>query len=78
MLPLSDRLSFSVKKVFFFLMVSLALQAAPCQAKEIDVELVWKFKDAGWIKVEVEQGNYTLKEAGKDKQTAMPFPAGSN
>ncbi|HHY26489.1 MAG TPA: SpoIID/LytB domain-containing protein [Desulfitobacterium dehalogenans] len=77
MLPFSDRLSFPVKKVFFLLMVAFVLQAAPCQAKEIDVELVWKFKEAGWIKVQVEQGNYTLKEVDKDKQIETPFPAGS-
>lgn len=63
--------------MLLFVIVALVAQATPCQAKEIDVELVWKFKGAGWIKVQVEQGNYLLKEVYKDNQTETPFPGGS-
>lgn len=59
----------SVRQIPFLLGISLGcllfssiVLAFPsrCQAKEIAVELVWKFGQTGWIQVTIEEGEYTL------------------
>ena len=65
--------------VYRFLFLCLALfilllsQAPPCQANEVSVELVWKLGQAGWVEIDVEQGDYQLIV---DK-TTLKFPTGS-
>lgn len=78
MLPFLDRLSFRVVVLSILLLWGLLFQADPCYAKEIEVELVWKFGGAGWVKVQIEQGNYLLKEVTKDAVPQTPYPAGSS
>jgi len=56
--------------VLFILLLS---QATPCQASEISVELVWKLGQAGWVEIDVEQGDYQLIM----DQTTLKFPKGS-
>jgi stage II sporulation protein D len=63
------RLSFC----YLCLIIAGLLQAPPCQAKVIPVELVWKFKQAGWVKIEVADGEYQLKL----NSITQAFPAGS-
>lgn len=55
------------------LLIVVLIQAAPCQAKEISVELVWKLGQAGWVQIDVEEGDYQLIV---DK-TTRTFPTGS-
>lgn len=47
------------QKVFLFTII-LALFFFPsiCLAKDIGVELIWKFPEAGWLEVEIRQGSY--------------------
>ncbi|AGA69947.1 SpoIID/LytB domain protein [Desulfitobacterium dichloroeliminans LMG P-21439] len=78
MLPFSSRWPFRGLVFAFFFIATLMIQVSPCQAKEIEVELVWKFKGAGWVKIQIEQGNYLLKEVNKDASTSTAFPAGSS
>jgi len=59
--------------LFLFLVF---LNAKPCLAQEIPIELVWKFKDAGWIGIQIEEGNYQLKELNQ-QASITSFPAGS-
>ena len=56
-----------------FLFILLLSQTKPCHANEISVELVWKLSQAGWVEIEVEQGDYQLIV---DK-TVLIFPKGS-
>jgi stage II sporulation protein D len=56
------------------LLILVLIQAAPCQAKEISVELVWKLGQAGWVEIEVEKGDYRLIV----DTTILKFPAGSS
>lgn len=51
----------------------ITCQTKTCQAKEISVELVWKFGQAGWVEIQVEQGSYQLI---LEKET-LDFPEGS-
>jgi len=55
------------------LLIFVLTQVKPCQAKEISVELVWKFGEVGWVEIEVEQGDYQLIVDA----TTRKFPAGS-
>jgi stage II sporulation protein D len=71
------RIVFRIVVRFPFLCMALFIlvlsQATPCQAKEVSVELVWKLGQAGWVQIDVEQGEYQLVV---DK-TTLKFPAGS-
>jgi SpoIID/LytB domain len=60
---------------FFFMAVFLAVfgQAAPCQANEVSVELVWKLGQTGWAEINVVEGSYKLIV----EKTIHEFPAGS-
>lgn len=58
-------------------LLSLTFGVTPCQGKEISVELIWKFHDAGWIQVQVQQGNYILKESRNALESGTSFPPGS-
>lgn len=75
-LPFGNRLSslFIVPMALFF---TLIIGAHPCQAQEISVELVWKFHDAGWVQIQVEQGSYILREIKQDTTSESSFPSGS-
>jgi len=55
------------------LLILVLMQAKPCQAKEISVELVWKLGQAGWIEIQAEKGDYQLIVDNKTQK----FPAGS-
>ncbi len=55
------------------LLILVLFQAAVCQAKEVSVELVWKFSQAGWVEIKVEEGDYRLIADG----TILKFPKGS-
>ncbi|MDQ7095507.1 SpoIID/LytB domain-containing protein [Desulfosporosinus sp. PR] len=59
--------------LFVTVFVLLIGQAKTCQAKEVSVELVWKFGQAGWVEIQVERGSYQLI---LDKKT-LDFPQGS-
>ena len=56
------------------LLILVLIQAQPCQAKEISVELVWKLSEAGWVEIVVEKGDYQLIV----DTTTRKFPAGSS
>ncbi|MDR3598963.1 MAG: SpoIID/LytB domain-containing protein [Desulfosporosinus sp.] len=56
--------------ILFILVLS---QATPCHANEISVELVWKLGQAGWVEIDVVQGDYQLSL----DTTTRTFPAGS-
>ncbi|MHB1653382.1 MAG: SpoIID/LytB domain-containing protein [Desulfitobacteriaceae bacterium] len=47
----------------FFLALSclFIFRPAPCQAKEVNVELVWKLGQAGWVEVVIQEGQYQLR-----------------
>lgn len=60
--------------LFVAALMLITCQAEACQAKEISVELVWKFGQAGWVEIQVEQGSYQLV---LEKET-LDFPKGSN
>jgi len=55
------------------LLILVLIQAKPCQAKEIAVELVWKLGQAGWVEITVEKGDYQLIL----DNTTRKFPVGS-
>lgn len=55
------------------LFIVVLIQAAPCRAKEISVELVWKLGQAGWVQIDVEEGDYQLIV----DNTTRTFPTGS-
>jgi len=57
--------------MLFILVLS---QATPCQANEISVELVWKLGQAGWVEIDVDQGDYQLIV----DTTTRKFSAGSS
>ena len=56
------------------LLLLVLIQARPCPAKEISVELVWKLGKAGWVEIEVEKGDYQLIMG----TTTLKFSAGSS
>lgn len=61
-LPGGNGLS-SLKKCILtvlFIFFLAFMNAKSCIAREIPVELVWNFKDAGWLGVSIEAGNYRL------------------
>jgi stage II sporulation protein D len=76
-LPFWNRLSLRFISLAFIVLLNLFLGATTCQGKEISVELVWRFHDAGWIQVQVDQGSYILKEGKQGIQNSTPFPTGS-
>lgn len=76
-LPFWDRLSFRLIIFSMILFVNLILGISPCLGKEISVELVWKFRDAGWVQIQIEQGSYRLKEINQGKSSESSFPSGS-
>ncbi|WP_445900292.1 SpoIID/LytB domain-containing protein [Desulfitobacterium sp. THU1] len=78
MLPFSNRYSLGGAFLALVFIATLMIQVPPCQAQEIEVQLVWKFKDAGWVKIQIEQGNYLLKEVNTDASTSTAFPAGAS
>lgn len=41
------------------------------------MDLVWKFKDAGWLQIQVEHGSYILKEVNRGVESGTSFPKGS-
>ncbi|WP_407307914.1 SpoIID/LytB domain-containing protein [Desulfosporosinus sp. SB140] len=59
--------------LFVTALILLICQAEPCQAKEISIELVWSYGQAGWVEIHVEQGSYQLI---LEKKT-LDFPKGS-
>lgn len=66
----------SVKRVPLFFVVLLCLIIAypsRCIGQEIKVNLVWKFRDAGWVQVQIEQGLYHFSRGSRLEQ----FPKGS-
>lgn len=80
-LPSCNRLSFrfllTALFLLFFLFINPFSGNHACHGKEITVELVWKFQDAGWIQIQVEQGQYTLKEVRQGAQSGTFFEKGS-
>lgn len=75
MKPLKKRLllsTFVFSWTLFFVFFSLGT----CKAEEIEVELVWKFKEAGWVLIQIEEGNYLLREPHKNSSPES-FPSGS-
>ncbi|MDR3288537.1 MAG: SpoIID/LytB domain-containing protein [Peptococcaceae bacterium] len=65
-----------VNKMTFilFLIAGSLLGAAECQAKPLDVELVWRFSQAGWLEIRVEEGAYRFD----DGQTEERLTAGAS
>ena len=63
---------FPFLQMIIFILILVLIQAKPCQAKEISVELVWKLGQAGWVEIEVEKGDYQLIV----DETIRKFPAG--
>ena len=65
--------------MYRFLILCLALfilllsQASSCQANQVSVELVWKLGQAGWVEIDVAQGDYQLIV----DTTTVKFPTGS-
>ena len=55
------------------LLVLGLIQATPCQAKTVSVELVWKLGQAGWVQIDVLNGDYQLVI----NNTTVKFSAGS-
>jgi stage II sporulation protein D len=76
-LPFWNKLSFNLVVIGLFVLFNLVFGAHPCQGKEISVELVWKFQNAGWIQILIEQGNYTLKESNQGISSQTSFPVGA-
>jgi len=56
--------------VIFILLLS---KTPSCQANEVSIELVWKLGQAGWVEIDVDQGDYQLNV----DTTTLTFPAGS-
>lgn len=76
-LPRKNGLSTLKKSLVLVFIISLVfLSAKPCFGQELSVELIWKFKDAGWIEIEIEEGVYQFKEF-KDGTTATSLTKGS-
>jgi stage II sporulation protein D len=73
-LPGQNGLSSFQKYILMILFLSLLfLIPKPCFAQTISVELVWKFKDSGWIEIEIEEGIYQLKEFREQiNETSLP------
>ncbi len=55
------------------LLIFVLIQVQSCQAKEVSVELVWKLGEAGWVEIEVKNGDYQLIV----DTTNLKFSAGS-
>src|SRR5690554_3993829 len=75
MKPLPKRLLLSTF-VFFWTLFFVFFSIGTCKAEEIEVELVWKFKEAGWVLIQIEEGNYLLREPHKNSSPEN-FPRGS-
>ena len=60
--------------IFFTALILFTVQAADCQAREVSVELVWHFGQAGWTQIQVEQGEYQLVMNGR----TVELPEGSS
>lgn len=76
-LPFWDRLSIRFISLLIILFLHLILGALPCQGKEISVELVWKFREAAWVQIQIEQGSYILRETIQGEKLEGSFPSGS-
>ncbi|NMA68369.1 MAG: SpoIID/LytB domain-containing protein [Desulfitobacterium sp.] len=76
MKPLQKRLLLSATLAFSLTLFFLIFSGGTCKAEEIEVELVWKFKDAGWVLIQIEEGNYILREPHNDSSLEN-FPSGS-
>ncbi|KLU66476.1 amidase enhancer precursor [Desulfosporosinus acididurans] len=66
----------SVRRWSFLLLATFLLlmnQVKICQAREISVELVWKFGQAGWVEIQAEQGLYQVVSG----TMTLNFPKGS-
>ncbi len=59
-------MKFYVKQKILLFIITLGLLLFPsvCLAKNIGVELIWKFPEAGWLEVEVRQGSYDFSYNG--------------
>ena len=68
------RLPVSRITVFLGVMVLNLLITSQCMAKEVAVELVWKFGQAGWLNITIEQGQYEITTASFKSE----FPGGSS
>lgn len=64
---------FSVQKCLLLVLLFLLFNARPCFGQEIPVELVWKFDNAGWIGIRIEEGNYKILQ----QSSTVSFPEGS-
>ncbi len=60
--------------VFLVVMVLNLLITSQCLAKEVAVELVWKFGQAGWLNLSIEKGLYEITTTSYRGE----FPEGSN
>ncbi len=62
-------MKFYVKQKIYLLIIILALFLFPsiCLAKNIGVELIWKFPEAGWLEVEIRQGSYKFSYNDTDQ-----------
>ncbi|GAB6155303.1 SpoIID/LytB domain-containing protein [Desulfosporosinus burensis] len=67
------RMVYRLPFLWMALLVLVLIQATPCQAEMVSVELVWKLGQAGWVQIEVEEGNYQLVL----NDTAVKFSTGS-
>ncbi|WP_425807475.1 SpoIID/LytB domain-containing protein [Desulfitobacterium sp. Sab5] len=75
MLPYVSRKNslLSVQKYLLLALLFLLFNATPCFGQEIPVELVWKFDNAGWLGIQIEEGNYQIHQ----QSSVTSFPAGS-
>ncbi len=76
-LPFWDGLSIRLITLLMMLFLNLIMGVYPCQGKEISVELVWKFREAAWVQIQVEQGSYILLERNQGVKSETSFPQGS-
>ncbi|HZK54422.1 MAG TPA: SpoIID/LytB domain-containing protein [Desulfosporosinus sp.] len=70
MIRITERLPF----LCTVLLILMLIQVKPCQANEISVKLVWKLSQAGWLEIQVEQGDYQLIM----DSTTLKLPEGSS
>lgn len=54
--------------LFAFLLAWSLVWPHSCLAKEIKVELVWKYGRSGWIEVQIEEGLYELRNSTQSRQ----------
>ena len=60
------------KALLFIILINIIFfLPSVCLAKEIGVELIWKYSEASWLEIQIMQGEYTLKVDGH-KQILKP------